>query len=115
MISLNVYKSGKVVKTVTARPENIMFGTIEDILAIVDVDVFDNNLDNVTFAKALASMVVKAFGKLRPMLLDVFPDMTEEDLRNVRVGDIVPVIMSIIKYTFAQMVPAAGGSGGKNA
>lgn len=109
-LKLNVYKGKQIEKTYTAETYDLMFGTLEDIINIIDLDAF-NNTDNAEFVGAVAKIIVKGFDQFKPLLKDIFPGLTDDELRRVKVSEIVPVVLDVIKYTFTEMMP---GTNGKN-
>lgn len=91
-IKLNIYKTGnkkEIEKTYTATSYELMFGTIEDVLDTIDIDKVG---DKVEFAK----MIFACFAKLKPIILDIFPDMKEEELKRVKVAEIVPMFTEVV-------------------
>ena len=101
---LNIYNENNTVieKQYKAEEVNILFGTIEDLIDLID----ENNLqDNMELAKVL----VKSMKKLKPVLKQVFVGVTDEELRLTRTNELVPLFMQIIKYMFTQ-VNSLGGS-----
>lgn len=109
-LKLNVYKNREIEKTYVAETYDLMFGTLEDIINLIDLDSFKST-DNAEFISAVAKIIVKGFDQFKPLLKDIFPGLTDEELRRVRVADIVPVVLEVIKYAFTEMIP---GSNGKN-
>ena len=72
-ITLNIYGAGKEkVQTLTASGYDLMMGTVEDFMQIIDVDKLNDNME-------VAKMVLNGFSQLKPLLKDVFPEMTDED------------------------------------
>ena len=107
---LNVYnsKTKEIEKTYTAETVEIMFGTIEDIIDIVDIDTLE---DRMTWAK----MVVLSIKKLRPLLKDVFVGLTDEELKNTKVNEIVPLFKDIFDFMVKEIKGlGVGGDGSKN-
>ncbi len=88
MITLNIYDKRKVVKTYEVESYELMYGTVEDFISIIDFDKVDDKTE-------LAKMVVNGMGKLKPLLKDVFPDITDEELRNAKVSELVQCIVQI--------------------
>ena len=92
-MKLNIYKNQRdIEKTVYAEKYDLMYGTVEDILAIFDSvsDVSDN--------MQLFDAVVKNREKLNELLKDVFPDLTNEDLKKIKVAELVPFFMELFDY-----------------
>lgn len=104
-LKLNVYKGRQVEKTYTADSYDIMFGTIEDIIGVIDLDALTNQKNDADFVRAVGGVIVKGFDQLKPLLMDIFPDLTEEELRRTRVKELVPLVMDVIKYSFTTFFP----------
>lgn len=102
---LNVYdpKTKLVAKQYRTETVNIMFGTIEDVIDIVDIEKFDDNME-------IAKLLLLAMKKLKPLLKDVFDGLTDEDLKNTRVNDLVPLFKNIIKFIMDEINGLGGGS-----
>lgn len=96
-LKLNIYgKSNKIEKTYTAETYDILYGTLEDILEIIDVDKLDDAL-------SIGKMVVKLLPQIKPLLKDVFDDLTDDELRRVKVKELVPLIIDIFKFAFEEL------------
>lgn len=104
-LKLNVYKGRQVEKTYTADSYDIMFGTIEDIIGVIDLDALTNQKNDADFVRAVGGVIVKGFDQLKPLLMDIFPELTEEELRRTRVKELVPLVMDVIKYSFTTFFP----------
>lgn len=90
-ISLNVYTvedKSKVEKTYTTESYDLMLGTVEDLMQIIDVDSMTDNA-------AIARMVVKGYNKLKPFIKDVFQGITDEELNRVKVKELIPVFVQV--------------------
>ena len=92
-MKLNVYKNQKEIeKTYAIDTYDLMYGTVEDILGIFDeVDDFTDNMK-------LFSVIQKNRTKLNDLLLDIFPDMTEDDLRKIKLKELVPLFIELFNY-----------------
>lgn len=101
---LNIYtEDNRVVdKQYKAEEVNILFGTIEDLIDLIDEDNLQDNME-------LAKVIVKSMKKLKPILKQVFVGVTDEELRLTRTNELVPLFMQILKYMFTQ-VNSLGGS-----
>ena len=87
-ISINIYKANdksKIDKTLTVNGYDLMMGTVEDFMAIIDVDKLDDQME-------IAKMVIKGYSQIKPLLMDVFPELTEDDFRNIKVSELVQTI-----------------------
>lgn len=88
-IKINIYdKEKKVAKTLEADGYDLMLGTVEDFMGIIDVDKINDTTE-------VAKMVVKGYDQIKPLLMDVFPDLTDEDFRNIKVSELVQTIVQL--------------------
>lgn len=90
-IKLDIYSEKdkkKVEKTYTADGYDLMLGTVEDFMEIIDLDKLDDNME-------VAKMVVKAYGKIKPLLKDIFPELTDSEFKRVKVPDLVLTIIQL--------------------
>lgn len=75
-------------KTYTADGYSLTMGVIEDFVAIIDIDKLGDNL-------AVAKMAIACFSELKPVVKDIFPDLTDEDYRMVSLKDMKDLILQI--------------------
>ena len=90
-ISLNIYDpkdKKKVVKVHEVEGYDLMLGTIEDFMDIFDMDKLDDN-------KEVAKMVVKGYKQLKPLIMDIFPELTSEEFKNIKVAELINVVPQI--------------------
>ena len=108
MLKLNIYgkENGKLVieKTYHADAYSLMFGTMEDVVRLIDVEKLQSgNINQPEFIGAVAQIVVGSMDVVKPILCEVFEGLTEEELRNTKVSEIVPIIVNIFKYSMNEM------------
>lgn len=97
-MKLNVYnKDGEVVKTVEGRNIDIKFGHIRSIMKLLNVDNIDDTYD-------LLNSVYSAWEKLTEILSECFPEMEEDDWENIRIKELIPELIQIIKDSFAEIL-----------
>lgn len=92
-ITLNIYKADnkqEIEKKYTIESVDLMFGTVEDILNVVDLDKLNDE-------KAIAVMIVKAWGQLKPFLKDIFPGLTDEEIKHVKINEMIPLFSEIFR------------------
>lgn len=88
-LKLNIYKNQREIeKTLEAESYDLMFGTVEDLLQIFDVDSLTDNMK-------IAEMVFTCFNELKPLLKDIFPELTDEDTRNIKIKELIPLFINI--------------------
>lgn len=105
-IKLPIYNKKEVVKTYTAETYDIMFGTVEDLIGVLDLDKFTSG-DDKDFLKGIALAVPGAFGLIKPLLKDVFDGLTDEEIKHCKLADVIKVIVSIIKFSISQITADA--------
>ena len=92
-LNLNIYskeEQNKVEKVYTAESYDLMLGTVEDIMQLIDVDKMKDNA-------AITAMVVKGYSKIKPFIKDVFDGVTDEELNRVKVKELIPTFIDICK------------------
>ncbi len=96
-LKLNVYDStGKnIAKTCTAETFDIMFGTVNTLMNLLKIEQLDNQVE-------LIKTICDAWDELTNILNNVFPNMTDEDWNHVKVKELVPIIVGIVKYTISE-------------
>lgn len=92
-IKLNIYRKdnkNEIEKTYTAETYDLMLGTVEDIMNVIDVDKMNDKA-------AVAVMCVKGYSKIKPFIKDVFEGVTDEELNRVKVKELIPAFIDICK------------------
>lgn len=91
-IKLNIYdrKTKEITKTYKVDGVDLMFGTVEDIIDVIDIDKLNDNTET-------AKMIVRAWGQLKPFLKDIFPGLTDEEIKGIKINEMIPVFMDIFK------------------
>lgn len=98
-IKLNIYKKERnekgeriIDKTYTTNTLDILYRPIEDIVSVID-------LNNIKDDMELAKTVVVALKQVKPILMDVFYGLTEEEIGRTTTNEIVVVVVAIIMET----------------
>lgn len=108
ILKLNIYKAdnkNEIEKTYTAEGYDLMLGTLQDIIAIFDIDKISNGNE-----MELAMMAVRGFDQVAPILRDVFPDATPEELRRTKTKELVPLFVAIAREAVGTMKIARQGN-----
>lgn len=95
---LNVYdpQTKNIAKQYTAETVDIMFGTIEDVIDIIDIDKLDDNME-------WAKVIALSMKKLKPLLKEVFTGVTDEELKNTKIKELIPLFINIFKYMISEI------------
>lgn len=98
IFSINVYdKENNVVKTCTAVDAELTFGSIRSIMKLL-------NIDDINDTAQLVKVVYSAWEQLTEILSQCFPDMEDKDWDNVRLKELIPVLIGILKTSFAELM-----------
>lgn len=95
-MKLNVYKNQKEIeKTYEVDNYDIMYGTIQDILAVLD-----DGLENLNDNEQALKLITANRTKLEDLLLDIFgaEGLTMEELRRTKLKELVPVFIDLFRY-----------------
>ena len=100
---LNIKNGNELIKTYKADTINFSFGIIEDVLDAIDPDNL-KNADN--FAKI--GVAIKIAKQVKPFLKDMFPGLTDDELRSVGYQDIFEIFECEFKYAMNELGTAVG-------
>ena len=109
-LKLNIYEKKNIVKTYTVETYDLLFGTVEDLLNVIDIDNIQAG-DKTELVKAIAKILAHSLDIVKPFLKDVFEGLTDDELRNTKLKEIIDVIANIITYSINQITK---GNNGKN-
>ena len=90
-IKLNIYDEKdktKVKKTLEAEGYDLMLGTVEDFMDIIDIDKLGDE-------KEVAKMAVKGYKQLKPLIMDIFPELQEDEYKRIKVNELIRLIVQI--------------------
>lgn len=98
LLTLNVYnEKDEVIKSVEAHFVEIRFGTIKKLLGVLEVDSIDDTSE-------LFKILYNSWSSVTSTLEKVFPDMTEEDWDGVKISELLPVIIAIMRGSFTHIL-----------
>lgn len=95
-LKLNIYNGKNVEKTYVAEEIDIMFGTVEDLLDVID-------FDNLNDEKEVVKVVIKTLNNLKPFLKQIFDGLTDDEIKRTKVKELVPLFVDIVKYTMDEL------------
>ncbi len=102
-LKLNIYKDKEIEKTYTSDDFMLMTGTCEDILKLVDIDKFSGELTNETMMIEVLKIVVKAFGKFKPLMKEVFNGLTDDEYNRTAIKEVAGVVVKIVMFTITEL------------
>jgi hypothetical protein len=112
-MKLNIYDHKEVIKTYEANEYELMFGTVEDMIDAAKLDKIESGTD-AEIVMAATNLVTTSMDTVKDLLKDVFDGLTDDEIRNTRVSEIVNVIVDVIRYAISQISLFGGGKKGKN-
>ena len=95
-MKLNIYKNQREVeKTYEVDAYDIMYGTVQDVL-----EVLDSGMDNLNDNTQVLKVIADNRGKLEDLLLDIFggEGLTKDELRRIKLKELVPLFLALFKY-----------------
>lgn len=102
-MKLNIYEKRKIVKTYEAEAYDLMWGTVEDITEALNLDAMKTGSD-VELAVMAGKFVTTSREMVNDFLKDVFEGITDQELKNVKVKEIVKVFVDILRYTITEIM-----------
>jgi hypothetical protein len=110
-LNLNIYRGREIEKVYTADEYDIMFGTVEDLINLIDVDSLTGGKTDADFVGAVAALLKGGISSVRSLLKEIFPEVTDDELKRVKMKDVVAILVNVLKYGFVNM---SGASNSKN-
>lgn len=112
-MKLNIYEKRKIVKTYEVQEYDLLFGTIEDVAAVVDFDKLETGSD-AEIIKMVGKLVMSSMDLVKDLLKDIFEGLTDEEIRHTRTSEIAAVMIDVVIYTAQRIGRTFGGGTGKN-
>lgn len=95
---LNVYDDDdKIIKTAEAKLIDLRFGTIRSLMEML-------NIEDVNDTSELLKKVYAAWNQLTKILERVFPEIEGDDWDGVKLSELMPIIILILKSSFVHLM-----------
>lgn len=117
-LKLNIYTTKlcrEVEKTVTAKDFDLSLGVCEDVLDIINIDMFEGGLDslsNEALLELAIPIIKNGFPFFKELLSEIF-EVSSDEIRCTKITEIAGVIVAIVKYSISQL-KTLGGNKTKN-
>ena len=102
--TLNIYAPDgfTVEKTYKAVGYDLMFGTVRKLMKLIKIDQIDDQVE-------MIKTIYDAWGEITSVLSVVFPGVTDDEWDNVKVKELLPIIVGIAKYSVSEImgIPAS--------
>lgn len=109
-LTLPIYDDdGNVVKTYTSHDFDLMTGTCEDILKVLDIDkIMDKMTDSNELGKEIIRIVLTGYNSFRPYIFKAFKGITEEEFAHTKMKEVGHIITAIAIYTINELFSILG-------
>ena len=101
-LNLNIYNGKEIEKVYTANEFDIMFGTVEDLINLIDVDKLSGSASDMDFIGAIMTLLKGGFSQVKTLV-------TEDELKRAKIREVVRILMDVLKYGLAEMSSASSG------
>lgn len=103
-LKLNIYnKQREIEKTYRTQDYEVMYGTVEDLLDCLDLEVLTNNSDTDGIIAAASRLMRARADVINPLLMDIFPGLTEDEMRRAKVREVLEVIVGLTGFSLDQI------------
>lgn len=96
---LKIYddKGQNVVKSYESTTYELMFGTVMSLMDLLKIEDLDNQLE-------LLKIIHNAWSEIKEVLSGVFPEVTDDEWKHVKVKELLPIIIGIAKFAVSDML-----------
>lgn len=118
-LKLDIYTTRlcrEVERTATAQDFELSTGVCEDVLDIINIDMFEGGLSALS-EESKTELVIGIIKNGYPFFMELIKEIFEisdSEAKRVKIADIAKVVLDIIKYSFSQLAGAFGGGTAKN-
>lgn len=118
-LKMNVYADRlcrKLDKTVTANDFELSTGVCEDVLNIINIDMLSGGIESLSDESmmTLAIGIIKNGYPFFVQLVQEIFELSDDEIKRIKVEDIAKVVIQIVKYSFGQLASSLGGKSKKN-
>lgn len=101
-MKLNIYNKREIIKTYEVDKYDLTFGIVEDVVNLIDIDKLKTGSDE-EIIQVVAGAVVNGLDIIKPFLKDIFDGLTDEEIRNTRISELVTVLFEVVKYSINEL------------
>lgn len=91
-----------VLKTYEAESYDLEFGIIEDVASVINLENVKTG-SNAELIRVAGEAITGSLESVKGLMMDIFPGLTPEELRHVKVREMAEVLMDVILYTFGEL------------
>lgn len=118
-LKLNIYADRlcrKVEKTVTAQDFELSTGVCEDVLNMINIDMFEGGisaLSDESMQELAIGIIKNGYPFFVELIKEIF-EISDDEAKRIKVAEVATVILEIVKYSFGQLATSLGGGKAKN-
>ena len=106
-LKLNVYKDEtlkEIEKTYISNDFELSTGVAEDVLDLIDIDLFVGNMDENQQLVQLIKTVIKGKSAFKRIIKNIFIGITDDELDRTKIREFVKVLYDAVVYTIAGII-----------
>lgn len=110
---LNIYKTKlcrEVEKTVTANEFELSVGVCEDVVNMINIDMFEGGLEglsNEAILEIAIPIIRNGFPFFKELLSEIF-EVSPDEIRRTKISEVAQCIVAIVKYSISQLKSLVG-------
>lgn len=92
--NLKIYDGRKIVKEYSVNALDLSFGVVEDVINILDFE----NMQDAKPKDYYMLILFKAKEQIRPLLMEIFDGLTEDEVRHTRTKNLIEVFRGLFAH-----------------
>lgn len=114
-LKLDIYTTRlcrKIERTATADDFELSTGVCEDVLAAINIDMFEGGLDALSLdgkSELIIGIIKNGYPVFIELIKEIF-DLTDSEAKRIKVADVAKVVIDIVKYSVSNLANAFGGT-----
>lgn len=102
-LKLNIYNKDKTIeKTYVTQDADIMFGIVEDLLDVLDIEALTGN-DKDSMLSAVSRLIRARKDVIYPLLKGTFDGLTDEEIRRTKLSELTTSVVQLAKFSMEQV------------
>lgn len=112
-LKLNIYTTRlcrEIERTVTAKDFELSTGVCEDVLQAINIDMFEGGLASLSKEsqqELVLGIVKNGYPIFRDLIQEIF-ELTDDEVKRIKLSDIVTIMIQIVTYSFKQLAGSLG-------
>lgn len=106
-LKLNVYTDEKLKeleKTYTCNDFALSTGVVEDLLDLINIDLFTGKLSQEEVLVEIAKIVIKGKPAFNNIVKNIFDGLSDDEIRRTNLREFVKVLYDTVVYTIAGLM-----------